>query len=84
MLTSCLSQKGKTPVVLARKTEVKAAFAQHTIITDDNKNTLLLSCARFALVSRLRVLLQAGANVEHTDKVRILACLRDVKRVVSE
>ena len=71
-----LSQDGKTPLELARTDEVKAAFvehAEHAVITDDNKNALLLECARFGLVSRLRAVLQAGANAAHADKVRVRA-----------
>ena len=55
---------------------MKAAFAEHlerTDITDDNKNALLLDCARFGLVSRLRAVLQAGANAAHADEVRVRA-----------
>jgi hypothetical protein len=53
-----------------------AAFAElveHTVITDDNKNALLLDCARLGLVSRLRAVLQAGANAAHADEVRVRA-----------
>ena len=76
MLTSLLPQNGKTPLELALNgdnDEVKAAFAEHTIITDDNKNELLLVCARLGLASRLRAVLQAGANAAHADKVRVRA-----------
>ena len=68
-----LSQDGKTPLELASTDEVKAAFAEHTVITDDNKNALLLDCARLGLASRLRAVLQAGANAAHADKVRVRA-----------
>ena len=71
MLTSLLTQNGKTPHELANNDEVKAAFAEHTNITDDNKNELLLACARFGLVPRLREVLQAGANAAHANKVRV-------------
>ena len=67
-----LTQRGKTPLELACTDEVKAAFAEHTVITDDNKNALLLDCARFGLVSRVRAVLKAGANVAHADQVRVL------------
>ena len=53
--------------------KVKAAFvehAEHSDITDDNKNGLLLLCARFGLASRVRAVLQAGANAAHTNEVR--------------
>ena len=68
-----LSQDGYTPLELASTDEVKAVFAEHAVITDDNKNALLLDCARFGLVSRLRAVLQAGANAAHADKVRVRA-----------
>ena len=71
-----LSQDGNTPLELASTDEVKAAFVEHreqAVITDDNKNALLLDCARFGLVSRLREVLQAGANAAHADKVRVRA-----------
>ena len=71
-----LSQDGQSPFELASTDEVKAAFvehAEHAVITDDNKNALLLDCARFGLVSRLREVLQAGANAAHVDKVRVRA-----------
>ena len=71
-----LSQDGQTPFELASTDEVKAAFvehAEHAVITDDNKNALLLDCARLGLVSRLRAVLQAGANAAHADKVRVRA-----------
>ena len=71
MLTSLLPQYGKTPLDYAKNDEVKTAFAEHTIITDDNKNELLLACARIGLVPRLRALLQAGANAAHANKVRV-------------
>ena len=74
--TPLLTQRGKTPFDLASTDEVKAAFvehAEHAVITDDNKNALLLDCARFGLVSRLRAVLQAGANAAHADKVRVRA-----------
>ena len=71
-----LTQRGKTPLELASTDEVKAAFVEHrehAVITDDNKNALLLDCARFGLASRLRAVLQAGANAAHADKVRVRA-----------
>ena len=74
--TPLLTQHGKTPLELASTDEVKAAFAElveHKVITDDNKNALLLDCARSGLVSRLREVLQAGANAAHADKVRVRA-----------
>ena len=74
--TPLLSQCGNTPLEDASTDEVKAAFVEHrehAVITDDNKNALLLDCARFGLVSRLRAVLQAGANAAHADKVRVRA-----------
>ena len=70
MLTSLLPQYGKTPLDHADNDKVKTAFAEHAIITDDNKNELLRAFARFGLVPRLREVLQAGANAAHT-KVRL-------------
>ena len=74
-------KNGQTPLQLARENEVKAAFvehAEHSDITDDNKNMLLLECARLGLASRVRAVLQAGANAAHTDKngntALMLAC----------
>ena len=55
---------------------MKAAFAKYLAqvdITDDNKNWLLLGCARYGLASRLRAVLLAGANAAHTDQVRVSA-----------
>ena len=75
-LTSLLSQRGKTPLECTENEEVKTAFAEHFAqvnITDDNKNELLLVCARLGLASRLRAVLQAGANAAHADKVRVRA-----------
>jgi hypothetical protein len=37
-------------------------------ITDENKDELMLLCARLGIVSRLPAVLQAGANLKHTDK----------------
>ena len=74
--TPLLTQRGKTPLELASTDEVKAAFVEHRehgVITDDNKNELLLECARLGLASRVRALLQAGANAAHADKVRVRA-----------
>ena len=72
--TPLLTQRGKTPLELARTDEaVFAELVEHTVITDDNKNALLLDCARFGLVSRLRAVLQAGANAAHADEVRVRA-----------
>ena len=59
----------RTPLNLAGNDEVKAAFvehAEHSDITDDNKNALLLLCAHLGLASRVRAVLQAGANANHT------------------
>ena len=71
--TPLLTQCDQTPFVLASTDEVKAVFVEHTVITDDNKNALLLDCARLGLVSRLRAVLQAGANAAHADEVRVRA-----------
>ena len=70
MLTSLLCQSGQMPFDSASD-EVKAVFAEHTVITNDNKNALLLLCARSGMVPLLRAVLQAGANVAHTDEVRV-------------
>ena len=74
--TPLLTQRGETPLELASTDKVKAVFAElveRTVITEDNKNALLLDCARFGLVSRLRAVLQAGANAAHADEVRVRA-----------
>ena len=73
MLMSLLTQNGKTPHELANNDEVKAAFAEHTDITDDNKNKLLIDCAQLGLASKLRAVLQAGANAAHPGPVRLRA-----------
>jgi hypothetical protein len=60
--------------------EARAAcveYAEHCDITDDNKNYLLLWFARFNLASRVRAVLQAGANAAYTEwgkTALILAC----------
>ena len=67
---------GRTLLENAFNYEVKAAFAKYLAqvdITDDNKNWLLLGCARYGLASRLRAVLLAGANAAHTDQVRVSA-----------
>jgi ankyrin repeat protein len=51
--------------------DVKAAFAEnceHVEITDQNKNTLLMLCARLGIASRLAAVLQAGADSAYTDE----------------
>ena len=50
---------------------VNICIYEYIIITDDNKNELLLACARIGLVPLLRALLQAGANAAHANKVRV-------------
>ncbi len=74
MLTSLLAQNCQTPDALGSTDEVKAAFAEHFAhvdITDDNKDALLLACARAGLASRVRAVLEAGADAAHTDQVRV-------------
>ena len=76
MLTFLFSQYGKTALRDAGNDEVKAAFvehAEHSDITDDNKDTLLLLCACLGLASRVRAVLQAGANAGHINQVRVRA-----------
>ena len=76
MLTFLFSQDGKTALDLPHNAEVKAAFvehAEHSDITDVNKDTLLLLCARLGLASRVRAVLQAGANAAHINQVRVRA-----------
>ena len=82
---------GASPLDLADNDEVKAAFLEHlehSDITDDNKNMLLLLCARRGLPSRLREVLQAGANADHTDKdgktALMLACENDQEAAAAE
>jgi len=79
MLTSLLSQDKETALDIAfnrqcdseEVEELTRAFAEHTVITDDNKNALLLICASAGHGSKVRAVLQAGANAAHTDKVRV-------------
>ena len=73
MLTFLFSQGGKTALDLTHNAEVTAAFVEHTGITDENKDTLLLACARSGATSLLRAVLQAGANAAHTNQVRVRA-----------
>ena len=76
MLTFLFSQNGSTALDLASNDKVEAAFvehAEHSDITDDNKDTLLLLCASLGLASRVRAVLQAGANAAHTNQVRVRA-----------
>ena len=78
MLTFLFSQAGRSAldISLASNDKVKAAFAEHaehSDITDDNKDTLLLLCACLGLVSRVRAVLQAGANAGHINQVRVRA-----------
>ena len=73
MLTFLFSQGGRTALDLTHNAEVTAAFVEHTGITDENKDTLLLACARSGAASLLRAVLQAGANAAHADKVRVRA-----------
>ena len=66
MLTFLFSQDGKTAIELADNAEVTAAMVEHTGgITDENKDTLLLACARSGATSLLRAVLQAGARAAH-------------------
>jgi len=64
-------EEGKTAVEHAGNDKVKAAFvehAEHSDITDDNKDALLLLCACLGLASRVRAVLQAGANAGHINQ----------------
>ena len=70
---------------------VEAAFvehAEHSDITDDNKNALLLLCAHLGLASRVRAVLQAGANAAHTnqdgDTALMLACEKKHEAAAAE
>jgi hypothetical protein len=63
-------QQGRTAVDLAANEEAKAAFAEfceEVEITDGYKDALLLLCARLGNASRLPAVLQAGADLKHTD-----------------
>ena len=73
MLTFLFSQDGKTAIERADNAEVTAAMVEHTGITDENKDTLLLECARSGATSLLRAVLQAGAKAAHTNQVRVRA-----------
>ena len=50
-----------------------AAGAKMPDITDENKNELLLRYAQNGASPLLRMVLQAGANAAHADKVRVRA-----------
>ena len=66
-------KEGKTAVEHAGNDKVKAAFvehAEHSDITDDNKDALLLLCACLGLASRVRAVLQAGANAGHINQIQ--------------
>jgi ankyrin repeat protein len=72
-------KEGKTAVEHAGNDKVKAAFvehAEHSDITDDNKDALLLLCAYRGLAPRVRAVLQAGANAGHINQVRVRARFR--------
>jgi ankyrin repeat protein len=61
----------KDPIDHAANEDVKAAFAKHLAqveITDQNKNGLLLVFSRHGMASRLPAVLQAGADLKHTDE----------------
>ena len=91
MLTFLFSQDGNMAVEHAGNDEVKAAFvehAEHSDITDDNKDALLLLCACLGLASRVRAVLQAGANAAHTnqdgDTALMLACEKKHEAAAAE
>ena len=63
-------QNNQTPVDLAQTEDVKAAFVEHYAqveITDQNKNALMMLCARLGIASRLPAVLQAGADPAYTE-----------------
>ena len=83
MLMPLLAQNGRMPLDYASNDDVKEKFAEHfaqVVITDENKNTLLLVCASFGLASLVPAVLQAGANAAHIDEVRV----RDSRGVARE
>ena len=70
---------------------MKAAFvehAEHSDITDDNKDALLLLCAYRGLAPRVRAVLQAGANAGHInqngDTALMLACANKQEAAAGE
>ena len=71
-------QDGNTALELTKDAAtfecLRAAGAKMPDITDENKNALLLRYAEKGAAALVRVLLQAGANVAHTDGVRVCAC----------
>ena len=69
-------ENGDTALDCTHNAEVTAAFVEHTGITDENKDTLLLACARSGATSLLRAVLQAGANAGHINQVRVRARFR--------
>ena len=62
--------------------------AEHSDITDDNKDALLLLCACLGLASLLRAVLQAGANAGHInrdgDTALMLACRNKQEAAAAE
>jgi ankyrin repeat protein len=68
---SATDWNNKHPIDHAANEDVKAAFAKHLAqvdITDQNKNGLLLVFSRHGMASRLPAVLQAGADLKHTDE----------------
>ena len=72
----------------AASEKVKAEFAEHTVITDDNHDELLLACARNGVVPLVRAVLQAGANAADTDQAgwtaMVLACENKYEAAAAE
>ena len=74
-------QNGNTALELAKNAAtfefLREAGAKMPDITDENKNVLLLRYARNGAAHLLRAVLQAGANADHTDEVRVLRVISD-------
>ena len=64
-------EDGRMSVDVPTSEDVKAAFVEHCEhfeITDQNKNALMMLCARLGIASRLPAVLQAGADPAYTDE----------------
>jgi hypothetical protein len=54
---------------------LRAGGAKMPDITDENKNALLLRYAENGAAPLVIAVLQAGANTDHRDRVRVRACV---------
>ena len=63
---------------------LRAAGAKMPDITDENKNALLLRYALNGAAPLVIAVMQAGANTNHRDSVRVRACVISGGCFVSE